>query len=83
MVSPHSTRWLSSPCRNMFILASAHVLPMASWPKSAYLRDPVRSRMRRPHFMSNEPEPQVGSQISSPGCGSIKRAIRLETSGGV
>ena len=31
-VSPHSMRWLSSACRNMFILASAHVLPIASCP---------------------------------------------------
>ena len=67
----------------MFILASAQVLPMASRPYSAYLRAPVRWRMSRPHFISSEPEPQVGSQISSPGCGSIRRAISVDTSGGV
>ena len=44
---------------------------------------PVRERMSCAHFMSSEPEPQVGSQMSSPGCGSIRRAISSDTSGGV
>ena len=36
----------------------------------------------RPHFINNEPEPQAGSQMVSPGCGSSSSAIRSETSGG-
>ena len=36
-----------------------------------------------PHLMSSEPEPQVGSQMRSPGCGSISSAMSSDTSGEV
>src|SRR5690554_6490227 len=83
MVSPHSIRWLSSPCRNMFILANDHVEPMASWPNKAYFFEPEFLRTIAPHFKSKEPEPQAGSQIWSPSVGSKMVASKSDTSGGV
>src|SRR5690554_4764982 len=81
IVSPHSIRWLSSPCRNIFIFASAQVKPIASWPNKAYFLEPEFLRTIAPHFNSNEPKPQAGSHIWSPSTGSKIVANKSDTSG--
>jgi len=78
----HSMRAPSLPCRNMFIRASAQVLPLTSWPYSAKSRLPRRSS-NPAASISRPPEPQVGSQIRSPGLGLTSCASSRETCLGV
>ena len=78
-VSPQRITALSNPCRNMFIIASAHVLPFTSCPYSEKLLLPTSL----PALISNEPEPQVTSQIRAPGLLLVSFASSVETSAGV
>jgi len=48
-----------------------------------FLEPPNLACTRWPHFIKSEPEPQVGSQASSPSFMSMISAINAETSGGV
>src|SRR5665648_734622 len=79
MVSPQRIVALSNPCKNIFITASAQVLPLASCPKSEKLSEPTSS----PALISKEAEPQVGSQIRDPGFDLVSFAMSVETSLGV
>src|SRR5690606_33538876 len=79
MVSPQRMVALSNPCKNMFITANAQVLPLASCPYREKLSEPTSL----PAFISNEPEPQVGSHILDPGLDLVSLARRVETSAGV
>ena len=79
IVSSHSMRAASTSWRNMFILHRAQVLPFISCPNREKLLDPTCWDA----LMSNEPEPQVGSEMRSPSCGLTRRASVSETAAGV
>jgi len=70
---------LSNPCKNIFIIAKAQVLPFASCPNSAKSFEPTSFHA----LISNEPDPQVGSQIRDHGLLFVNFATRVETSLGV
>src|ERR1035437_4942805 len=79
IVSPQRIVALSKPCRNIFIIAKAQVLPFASCPNREKSGEPTSL----PALISNEPEPQVGSLILAPGFDLVSLANNVETSLGV
>src|ERR1051326_4152504 len=76
IVSPQRIVALSNPCRNIFITASAHVLPFASCPYREKLSEPTSC----PALINREAEPQVGSQIRAPGFDLVSLAMSVDTS---
>jgi hypothetical protein len=78
-VSPQRIMALSNQCKNIFIIASAHVLPFASCPKRA--KSLVHTSFQA--FTRSEPEPQVGSQIREPDLLFVSFATNVDTSLGV
>jgi hypothetical protein len=83
MVSPHSMRWLSIAVQEHVHLGQRPGAADGLLAEERVLARAGRWRIRRPHFISSEPEPQVGSQISSPCLRVHQPAISADTSGGV